>query len=465
MTSKKVDFSAGNIRGNILSMAFPMLIAQVFSILYNIVDRIYIGNLPSEGEMALSGIGVCLPIVTIITGFANLFGLGGAPLFSIARGKKDNENADEIIHNAFWMLIITGLLLTTAGLIFLKPLLYLFGASSETYVYASGYMRIYILGTCFSMVSLGMNPYINNQGYAKIGMLTVVIGAVANFILDPVFIFGFSMGVKGAAVATVISQGISALWVLRFLTGTKAEFPLKLKNIRINLKCIRSITALGTASFIMSITDSLVQIVCNKMLLKYGGDIYIGIMAVIQSVRQVVITPVSAITDGSSSVISYNYGAEKTGNVKKSIRFMTMLSFSYSVFVCLFILLFPDLLIKLFSNNTALLSEGSGALRIYFLLFFMMAFQYSGQSVFKSLNMAKLAIFFSLLRKVIIVIPLTIILPAFMGTDGVFLAESVSNVMGGSVCFLTMLFVAGRKLDKKRNRGEIYDARRAGEAG
>ncbi|MBQ8281558.1 MAG: MATE family efflux transporter [Lachnospiraceae bacterium] len=451
--NNKVDFSTGNVRRNIISMALPMLIAQLFNILYSVVDRIYIGNLPEVGELALGGIGICVPIITVFTGFTNLFGLGGAPLFSIARGRGDKKEAAKILHNAFIMLLCTGIILGLAVYIFRKPLLYLLGATDATYVYADDYLSIYLSGTCASMISLGMNPYINSQGFARTGMLTVIVGALLNFVLDPIFIFGLDMGVKGAAVATVVSQLVSAVWVIHFLTGQHAENKLQLSLLVPDLKCILGIVKLGTASFIMSGTDSLVQIVCNRMLLNYGGDLYIGIMTIINSVRQIVLTPVSAITDGASSVISFNFGADRLDKVKHSIRFMSVLAVGYSIMICGLIALVPEVFMKMFTKDSLMLSEGSIALKLYFSGFFMMALQYSGQSVFKSLNMAGNAIFFSLFRKVVVVVPLTICLPMFLGVKGVYYAEVASNYIGGGICFATMLFVVSR-LNKQRKLKE-----------
>lgn len=440
MQTKQVDFSGENIRRSILSVAAPMLTAQVLNLLYNIIDRIYIGKIPGEGTIALAGLGLCFPIITMATAFANLFGLGGAPLCSIARGQGDISSAKRIMTNAYFMLLLCGVVLTALGIMLHKPLLYLFGASDATYSYASGYMVIYLLGTVFVMTSLGLNPYINSQGFAKIGMLTVLLGAVSNIVLDPVFIFVFRLGVKGAAIATVISQLLSALWVVCFLRGEKAELRLDFHGFRPDFKCIGQIAALGTASFMMSCTDSLVQIVCNATLSIYGGDIYISTMTVINSVRQIAQTPVMAISDGASPVISYNYGAGAYHLVRKAIRFMTQLGFGYTLVIWGFLSAFPAFFIQIFNRDAGLLAVSVPALHIYFFGFFMMAFQFSGQSVFKSLNKAKYAVFFSILRKAVIVVPLTLLLPRIcgLGVNGVFLAEPISNFIGGLACYITM---------------------------
>ena len=344
------------------------------------------------------------------------------------------------MNNAYFMLILTGICITALGIAFHKPILYLFGASDVTYPYASGYMVIYLLGTVFVMTSLGLNPYINSQGFAKVGMKTVILGAVSNIILDPVFIFALKLGVKGAALATIISQCFSALWVLRFLTGTKAELQLNLKGFHPDFTCICNITKLGVSTFVMSFTNSLVQIACNSMLQSFGGDIYISVMTVINSIREIAQTPVMAIDGGSSPVISYNYGAGQNDLMKKAIRFMTLTCFGYTLAIWGLISAFPEFFIRIFNHDTLLIEKAVPAMHIYFFGFFMMAFQFTGQCVFKALNKAKQAVFFSILRKAVIVAPLTFILPHIggLGVTGVFLAEPISNFIGGLACYITM---------------------------
>lgn len=448
MASGQVDFSQGDVRRNVLAVAMPMLVAQVVNLLYNIIDRVYIGKIPGEGTIALAGLGLCFPVITMVTAFANLFGLGGAPLCSIARGKKDRGGAQKVMNHAFVMLVVTGIILTILGIVFHKPILYLFGASEATYPYASAYMVIYLLGTVFVMISLGMNPYINSQGFAKIGMKTVALGAVSNLILDPIFIFGFHMGVTGAALATIISQMFSAIWVLKFLTGKKAELTLGIKEFKMDWQCVLDITKLGSSTFVMSFTNGLVQIVCNSMLSVYGGDIYISAMTVINSVREIAETPVIAVTNGSSPVISYNYGAEKYTMMKKAVSFMTSICVAYSLLIWGGISLFPELFIRIFNQEAELLKVAVPSLHIYFFGFFMMAFQHSGQCVFKALNKAKQAVFFSIFRKAIIVVPLAILLPKIpaLGVAGVFMAEPISNFIGGLACYVTMQITVIKKL-------------------
>lgn len=440
MASGQVDFESGDVKKNVLAVAMPMLVAQVVNLLYNIIDRIYIGKIPGEGTIALAGLGLCFPVITMVTAFANLFGIGGAPLCSIARGKKDMDGARKVMNHAFVMLVLTGVVLTILGIVFHRPLLYLFGASEATYPYASAYMVVYLLGTVCVMISLGMNPYINSQGFAKIGMKTVALGAVSNLILDPIFIFGLKLGVTGAALATILSQMFSAIWVVRFLTGKKAELTLRLRDFKFDMECVFDILKLGSSTFVMSFTNGLVQIVCNSMLGAYGGDIYISAMTVINSVREIAETPVIAVTNGSSPVISYNYGAGKYDKMKKAVRFMTWLCIAYSCIIWAGISLLPELFIRIFNQDAELIRVAVPSLHIYFFGFFMMAFQHAGQCVFKALNKAKEAVFFSIFRKAIIVVPLTILLPkiSVLGVAGVFMAEPISNFIGGLACYTTM---------------------------
>lgn len=448
MQSQQVDFGNENVSRSILSVAAPMLAAQLLNLLYNIIDRIYIGRLPGEGTLALAGLGLCFPVITMVTAFSNLFGVGGAPLCSIARGQNDSEKARKVLNNACFMLIITGILLTLTGILFHRPLLFLFGASNATYPYASGYMVIYLLGTIFVMISLGMNPYINSQGFARVGMKTVLLGATVNIILDPIFIFLLHMGVKGAALATVLSQLLSAVWVMRFLTGKQAELTLDFRGFRPDISCICEIVKLGISTFCMSFTNSLVQVVCNFMLQTFGGDLYISVMTVISSVREIAQTPVMAISEGSSPIISYNYGAENTVLMKRAISYMTRLGFAYTLTIWGLFCAFPELFIRIFNHNDRLIAAAVPSMHVYFFGFFFMAFQFAGQSVFKALNKPRQAIFFSLLRKVVIVVPLTLILPRIgsLGVTGVFLAEPISNCIGGLACYITMRSTILKKL-------------------
>lgn len=440
-TSNENDFSKGSIVRHILSLAVPMTLAQLINVLYSVVDRIYIGHLPHASAEALTGIGLCLPIITIISAFANLFGMGGAPLCSIARGGHEEKRAQTVMGNSFSMLLVTGAVLMILCLALKRPILYLFGASEATYGYANDYITIYLLGTIFVMVSLGMNNFINAQGFGKMGMLTVLLGAVMNIILDPVLIFGFDMGVRGAAIATVISQGASALWVFTFLTGRRALFKLTRESMRLKAKLVKDITFLGTSGFVMSVTNGTVQIVCNAVLARYGGDLYVGIMTVINSVREIATLPLNGLTSGAQPVMGYNYGAGCYKRVKSAIRFITAVGVVFSLILWAVVFLEPRFFLHLFTSEQELIEKGIPALKIYFCGIFMMALQFVGQSTNVALNRPKQAVFFSLFRKVIIVVPLTILLPMVggLGTDGVFWAEPVSNVVGGTACFVTML--------------------------
>lgn len=453
---KQIDFENGSVTKNIFNAAIPMLVAQVLSLLYNIVDRIYIARIPDVGTMALGAVGICFPLITIITAFANLFGSGGSPIFSINRGKKENQKAQMIMNTSFTMLCVSALLLMIVGLVFARPLLVLFGASEDALVYAYPYMTIYLIGTVPSMIATGMNPFINAQGYATTGMFSVAIGAVANLILDPIFIFVLGMGIRGAAIATVLSQCLSALYVLVFLKK-RAEFKTCLLQIQEFTGCIeyaKNIVSLGTAGFIMQLTNSLVSICCNNVLGVTGGDVYISVMTIVSSVRQMVETPIYAINEGSSPILSFNYGARRPKRVRKAMLTLAMMVLVYTAVMWSVIIFVPNYLIAIFSSDKLLIKDAVPALKIYFAAFIFMDFQYIGQTVFKSLNKKKQAIFFSLLRKVIIVIPLTYLLPYMfkMGTNGVFMAEPVSNVIGGSLCIITMLFTVFPELKRMENK-------------
>ncbi len=449
MEGQKNDFGQGSVAGNIMAMAVPMTVAQILNVLYNIVDRMYIGHIPGESSLALTGVGLTFPIISMVTAFSNLYGMGGSPLCSIARGEGKLERAEEIMENSFWMLVGTGVILTVFFLAVQKPLLYAFGASDDTISYAVSYLTIYLLGNLFVMVGLGMNPFINAQGFGKVGMVTVGLGAVINLILDPVFIFGLNMGVQGAALATIFSQFCSAVWVLRFLTGKKAILHLHLRRPRMNWALCRQIVSLGTSSFVMNFTNSVVQIACNRQLQIYGGDLYVGVMTILNSIREVLVMPANGLTNGAQPVLSFNYGARKNGRVKQGIRFTTMICVLYTCMAWALTLLFPGFFIQIFNDEPGLLQAGVGAMHIYFFGFCFMALQFSGQAVFVGLGQAKYAVTFSLLRKVVIVVPLTFLLPLIPGVGlyGVFLAEPISNVLGGCACFFTMLAVIwNRKL-------------------
>ncbi len=453
MTDTKNDFSKGNVVENILKLAVPMTLAQLINVLYNIVDRIYIGRIPENATMALTGLGLCLPIISIVIAFANLFGMGGAPLCSIERGRGNEMEAEKIMGNSFILLVAFGLGLTVLGLVLKKPMLYLFGASDLTYPYADQYISIYLLGNVFVMIGLGMNSFINSQGFGTMGMVTVLLGAVTNIILDPIFIFVLGMGVRGAALATILSQFLSALWIVKFLTGKKTILRLKTSCFRLKKHRVKDIIALGMSGFTMSITNSLVQIMYNASLQHYGGDLYVGVMTVINSVREVISMPVSGITNGAQPVMGFNYGAKKYSRVKRAIIFTSVVSITYTTVMWGLVHGFTEFFIRIFNQEEALLQAGVPAMRIYYFGFFFMSLQFAGQSVFVALGKAKKAVFFSIFRKVVIVIPLILILPGLLrnGTAGVFMAEPVSNLIGGGACFITMLATIWPELSEKDN--------------
>ena len=454
MPERRNDFSKGSIPRNIMSLAVPMTAAQLVNVLYSIVDRIYLGHLPDSDHLALTGIGVTMPIISIIMGFANLCGTGGAPLCSIDRGRGDDEEAERVMGNAFVLLILLGLGVTAFFLALKEPILYLFGASPDTFPYADDYITIYLCGTLFVMVSLGMNPFINAQGFGRIGMMTVALGAAVNIALDPVFIFLFHMGVKGAALATIISQGLSAAWVLVFLTGKRAILRLRKSCLRLNLRRTKQIVALGLSGFFMNMTNSLVQIVCNATLQTYGGDLYVGVMTIINSIREVCFMPVHGLTNGSQPVQGYNYGARQYSRVREAVRFSVGVTVLYAALFWAAAMAFPGALIRIFNDSPEVIQAGIPALRIYFALFILMSLQMAGQGVFVGLGRSKQAVFFSLLRKVIVNAPLTVLLPLWgMGTTGVFTAEAISQLIGGLACFLTMYFTVYRPLGRLQDGG------------
>lgn len=443
------DFSKGKVWSNIMAQAVPLILAQLVQLLYNVVDRIYIGHLPGADSLALTGIGLVFPLTTLVAAFTNLFGMGGAPLFSIERGAGNDEKAEKILGNTFTMLFASSFVIFALCYIFRKPVLYLFGASDASYVYADEYLRIYLFGTTFTMLSTGLNGFINAQGFPKTGMMTTLIGALLNLILDPLFIFVSDMGVAGAALATIISQAVSAVWVMHFLLSRKgkAAYHIKLSCMKPEWKLVGDITTLGMAGFIMQATNCMVQVVCNATLKVFGGDLYVGIMTVINSVREIMSLPVSGLTSGSQPVLGYNYGAGKYDRVKSGIRFTAAIGIAYTALAWIIVLIIPKQLMGIFTEDAQTIAYGAEALKTYFFGFVFMAFMFTGQSTFTALGYSKHAIFFSLLRKAIIVVPLVIILPRIgFGVMGVFLSEPISNVIGGLASFITMYVTVYRKL-------------------
>ena len=447
MSAQERDFSVGSIKRQIMAQAVPLTVAQVVQLLYNVVDRIYIGHQPEAGDLALTGLGVTFPVIMLIAAFTNLFGTGGTVLFSIARGKRDEAEAEKVLGNVFALLAGASVVLFALCYPLRRQILFLFGASETSVFYADQYLQIYLFGTAFSMLATGLNGYINAQGFPRTGMLTVILGAVVNLVLDPIFIFGLGMGVRGAALATVLSQAISAAWVLRFLTGKRAILKLRLSRIQISPQRTRQILALGLPGFVMQGTNSLVQIVCNNQLQAFGGDLYVGIMTVLTSVREILSLPVMGVSNGSQPVLGFNYGAKENQRVKEGIRFTSVIGIAYTMLAWVVVMLIPRQLMGIFTSDSAIVDTGAQMLKIYFFGFFFMAFQFVGQTAFQSLGKAKQAIFFSLFRKVVIVVPLTLLLPVIgLGVQGVFWAEPISNAIGGLACFLTMWAVIYRRL-------------------
>ena len=462
----KNDFTKGPMWQVILKMSIPMMLAQLVNVLYNVVDRMYIGHIEDVGAMALTGLGLCMPVISLITAFANLCGSGGGPLCSIARGEGDKEKAERYMGNSFTLLLCIGVAITVLLSAFLRPILLFLGASEHTLPYASEYLRVYLLGTLFVMISLGMNAFINAQGFAKIGMLTVVLGAVINIVLDPFFIlgrgerlfgfitmpFGLGLGIAGAAWATVIAQFCSAVWVLQFLFSKKAILDLRPKCMRLRAGTVGRILGLGVTGFVMGVTNGLVQSACNVQLQRWGGDLYVGVMTVINSVKELCFLIVHGLASGAQPVLGYNYGARAYDRVRTGIRFFCVSSLIYACTVWLLSMTIPGALIRIFNHDPEMLRAGIPSIRIYFCGFMFMSMQSAGQCVFVGLGKAKHAVVFSLLRKVVIVLPLVFLLPLIpgMGVNGVFWSEPISDLLGGGACFLTMWFTVYKKLGKEQ---------------
>lgn len=427
----------------LLKLAVPTVIAQLVNMLYNIVDRIYIGHMPGDGSLALTGVGVCMPLILIISAFSAFVASGGAPKASIFMGKGDYDSAEKILGGCVTMQIVISVVLTAVLRIFGKKLLLAFGASENTISYALSYMNIYVSGTLFVELTLGLNAFITGQGFAKVGMITVLIGAAANIILDPIFIFLFKMGVAGAALATVISQGISCVWVLVFLCGKKSAVRLKGENLIGGVRLLAPCVALGLSTFIMQSSESVISVCFNSSLLKYGGDIAVGAMTILSSVMQFAMLPLQGIAQGAQPVTGYNFGAGNGERVKKSFKILLILSVSYSTLLWLTIMAFPQMYAHLFTNNAQLIEFSAGALRIYCAAMFMFGIQIACQMTFISIGNAVCSIALAVLRKFVLLIPLIYILPNFMSdkTAAVYTAEPTADMIA-VVC--TALLFASR---------------------
>ena len=432
-------------------LAVPAIVAQVINLLYNIVDRIYIGHIPEIGADALTGAGLFMPMLMLINAFALLAGSGGAPRAAITMGQRDVDTAEKILGNCFKLLVLLSVVLTAVFFVFAPQLLVLFGASEATLPYALGYARIYILGTVFVLIVLGMNPFITTQGFAKISMLTTVIGAVINIILDPIFIFALGMGVEGAALATVLSQAVGAIWILRFLTGEKTNLRLKRENFRLERKIILPCLALGISTFVMMSTESLLSISFTSSLSGYGGDIAVGAMTIITSVSQLVVMPLQGICQGGQPIISYNYGAHNAARVREAFRCQLIACACFAAAGWGAMLLIPRVFTGMFTDNGELVEYAAWALRIYMAGMFAFGFQICCQQSFMALGQAKISLLLACLRKIVLLIPLIFILPRFFENKvfAVFLAEPISDIIAGTVTTIAFLTRFNRILHRE----------------
>lgn len=438
-----------NLYKLILSLAVPSVAAQIINVLYNIVDRIFIGHIEGIGNLALSGVGVTFPIIMVVSAFSAFAGMGGAPLAAIKLGAQDKDGAEKILGNSACLLFICSVVLTGVLLLFKEPLLYMFGASADSFKYANDYITIYLCGTLFVQFALGLNAYITCQGNAKVAMLSVMIGAVSNIILDAVFIFVLNMGVKGAALATIISQCMSAIWVVRFLISKKSAIRIKKCNLRLNKKITFAIASLGISPFIMQSTESLVTIVLNSGLQKYGGDLYVGSMTIMMSVLQLVVTPLNGFTHGVQSIISYNFGAGNDARVKKTFKITITIALIISAITCSLAILFPQMFARLFSDNTELVLLTSKMMPVFLGGMWLFGVQAACQSTFLGLGQAKISLLLALLRKVVLLVPLAIILPTIFKTpESIYYAEPVSDILA-CLTTLTIFILTFNKILKK----------------
>lgn len=447
---KVTDLGKDKIGGLLLKLALPAILAQIINVLYNMVDRMYIGHIPKIGSDALTGVGVTMPVIMAISAFAALVSMGGAPRASIMMGKNDKDAAEKILGNCTLMLIIMATVLTFVFFVWGEDILLVFGASSKTIGYALEYMKIYSLGTIFVQLALGLNAFINAQGYAKIGMFTVAIGAVCNIILDPIFIFKFSMGVKGAALATIISQGISSIWVVYFLISKKSTLKIKLKNLKPDRKVIMPCLALGLSPFIMQFTESVISVCFNTSLLKYGGDIAVGSMTILTSVMQFSMLPLQGLTQGSQPIVSYNYGANNIDRVKQTFKLLLKCTLTYSMLLWAVAVFIPDVFIYIFTNDSNLIEHTRWAMRVYMAASGIFGIQIACQQTFIAIGNAKTSVFLAVLRKIILLIPLIFVLPLFISnqTFAVFLAEPIADTCAVLITS-TLFYRTYKNLDKQ----------------
>lgn len=440
MESKKEFLGTEPIGKLLFKLSIPTVVAQLINMLYNIVDRIYIGHIPGDGSLALTGVGVCMPLIMLVSAFAALVSSGGAPRASIFMGKKDNDSAEKTLGNCFSLQIIVSVILTAVLLIWHEELLLAFGASEKTIGYATEYMSVYAIGTLFVQMTLGMNTFITAQGYTKISMISVLIGAVCNIALDPIFIFSLNMGVKGAALATIMSQAISCIWVITFLCGKKTNIRIRKKNMRLQGKIILPCVALGTAAFIMQASESVISICFNSSLLRYGGDIAVGAMTIMVSVMQFAMLPLQGIAQGAQPITSYNYGARNADRVKKTFRLLLITCMTYSITLWTAVMLFPKAFVGIFTPDKALMDFAAPMLRIYLGGVCLFGIQIACQMTFTSLGKAVNSIIVAVVRKFILLLPLIYIMPHIMTdqTKGIYMAEPVADII--AVTFTSILF-------------------------
>lgn len=448
--SSEERLATANLFKLMLLMGIPTFVAQLINLLYNIVDRIYIGHIPGTGSDALTGMGLCFPVISFITAFSSFVGAGGAPLAAIALGKNDRERAEKILSNGCTVLLCFSAFLTITFYIIKKPFLYMFGASAATFPYADAYLSIYLLGTVFVQLALGLNTFITAQGQSKTAMLSVLIGALINIALDPLFIFAFDMGTRGAALATVISQACSAAWVVHFLTSKKASLRIKPALMKPDRKIIGSIAALGISPFIMQATESLISVVFNHGTQKYGNDLYVGSITILQSVMQVIFVPIQGFSQGVQPIISYNYGAGNTARVKRACGSLIALTTTAAFCMSLFAILYPRLLAGMFTNDAALIELCGNVMPVFLTGMLIFGIQTGCQQSFMALGQAKQSLFFALWRKVILLVPLAIILPMVTGSVmGIYYAEPISDAVSAISCGMVFALTFKRILAKK----------------
>lgn len=428
----------------LVRLAIPTVIAQLINVLYNIVDRIYIGNIPETGAMALTGLGITFPILMIISAFAAFVGMGAAPLASMRMGEGRDKDAEKILGTSCVLLLLFAAVLTVSIFIFKRPLLYLFGASDNIIGYADDYLTIYLIGTVFVMLALGLNAFISAQGFATTAMLSVLIGAICNIVLDPVFIFLLGMGVQGAALATILSQGISAAWVVLFLLGRRTRLRIRRENLRLPRALVGSILALGISPFVMQSTESLVNIVLNRGLQNYGGDLYVGTLAIMTSLLQFIALPSQGVAQGAQPIISYNFGAGNVDRAKETFRKLLVSILTYTTVCCLLMVFLPDVFARVFTSDEALLTLTSDMMPIYFAGIWAFGLQLSCQITFLSLGQAKISLFLALLRKIFLLIPLALILPHFFGVVGIYWAEPIADIVSAFTSFTIFMISRNR---------------------